>query len=119
MNEAIKDCVGVGWVADDVVPSVDGRLRGEHPSNGPRKLGLTRYSLYRQTTDVRLLSTRRSAQVVFVRSAALKVALGNLALPFRVDAELARAVIEPNRAERICRQRAVFAQGPQCLFEQG
>ena len=25
MDEAVEDGVGVGWVADDVVPSVDGR----------------------------------------------------------------------------------------------
>ena len=30
MDEAVEDGVGVGWVADDVVPSVDGQLRGDH-----------------------------------------------------------------------------------------
>ena len=29
-DEAVEDGVGVGWVADDVVPPVDGRLRGDH-----------------------------------------------------------------------------------------
>lgn len=30
MDEAVEDGVGVGWVTDDVVPSVDGELRGDH-----------------------------------------------------------------------------------------
>ena len=30
MDEAVEDGVGVGWVADDFVPSVDGQLRGDH-----------------------------------------------------------------------------------------
>jgi len=30
VDEAVEDGVGIGWVADDVVPSADGQLRGDH-----------------------------------------------------------------------------------------
>ncbi len=28
VNEAIEDCVGIGWIADDFMPAFDGELRG-------------------------------------------------------------------------------------------
>jgi hypothetical protein len=29
VNDALKDCVGEGWIANDFVPSVDGQLTGD------------------------------------------------------------------------------------------
>ena len=29
MNEAIEDCVGIGWIADHRVPALDGELAGD------------------------------------------------------------------------------------------
>ena len=26
MNEAVEDSVGIGWITDDIVPAVDGKL---------------------------------------------------------------------------------------------
>ena len=35
MNEAVEDGVGIGWIADDFVPTVDGKLRGDHGRVAP------------------------------------------------------------------------------------
>ena len=35
MNEAVEDGVGIGWIADDFMPTVDGKLRGDHGGAAP------------------------------------------------------------------------------------
>ena len=35
VNEEVEDGVGIGWIADDFMPTVDWKLRGDHGGAAP------------------------------------------------------------------------------------
>ena len=41
MNEAVEDSVGIGWITDDIVPAVDGKLACDDGGAGAARLAVS------------------------------------------------------------------------------